>query len=748
LSKLQSLNLTQREASKTTDAYNCQLCERDRMWYICLTCSSECNRLCSACNAVHKDSVEFANHRTVLADSESIGIADAVTAVMKPPSQLSLQQFTISGSSFILDNLYDHLTDDRYLLDPERPAPPPGLNAPVFDTFNIHSGGNSSQLDLMSSQSHLTTQNIQKNTNRSPKPLSDPALSSNAPRVIVELEDFPSHLIGALIGLEGARIKRIRQESGCRINVLKTPGSIVNGNALIATIEYSGTPEAILRAKTLVAEVKVSKTQEMSSDPSRMTENESNSVPTVGLGLGLGLLKQQPPLLRRVSSSSIIDDEMDVELARMFAFLEGISPSARSSANGPILVTPTGQPDSFLNNLMQLREIPSAKEVMMLNLRMVSEEVGKLMGPKGGRIRNLQKVSGCKAFVYKSVDNLKTKDCCLLVKGPANKMVGALFLVSDILCRSLCRFPEDFNIEDFDGYSRFTNHAFHQHEDYDGAAPPYGSNHQQQELVISQQDIRSIRIEINHGDLGKLIGPRGDSISAIEMSHNCQIKLVKSVSGQDIDQTMSLFDVVGHPDNVASVLTNFQAVLGKRVKVSELSSIDSSAKDIQIQNVPYISKSAMALSLDSYSLISGGSPSKGQAAKVNQDESLIQKFVSMDSFDVLQRFDSSDSVDSTSELMFDSTVNVGDGLIGDNNRVYVPKGSPPTMVTAVIQCPIDAVGHLIGLRGSNLKRLCKISGCKIIIDEAVKGQVPNLIDVNIFIVFSSTCFKNLALSSC
>ena len=83
----------------------------------------------------------------------------------------------------------------------------------------------------------------------------------------VELEDFPPNLIGALIGLEGARIKKIRHESKCKINVIKHPVSPFNPlSSISATIEYSGAPESIALAKSLVQEVKLSKLSEADKD--------------------------------------------------------------------------------------------------------------------------------------------------------------------------------------------------------------------------------------------------------------------------------------------------------------------------------------------------------------------------------------------------------------------------------------------------------------------------------------------------
>jgi hypothetical protein len=105
LSKLQSLNLSQRP--ENPDVFNCQFCMRDRMWYVCLTCSGERNRLCSGCNTNHKDTPQYAGHRTVLAGA-------GITAMSVPghlhtstdansPSRHSF----VHTASYMIESLYD-----------------------------------------------------------------------------------------------------------------------------------------------------------------------------------------------------------------------------------------------------------------------------------------------------------------------------------------------------------------------------------------------------------------------------------------------------------------------------------------------------------------------------------------------------------------------------------------------------------------------------------------------------------------
>ena len=254
-------------------------------------------------------------------------------------------------------------------------------------------------------------------------------------------------------------------------------------------------------------------------------------------------------------------------------------------------------------------------------------------------------------------------------------------------------------------------------------------------------------MEISHGDLGKLIGTRSGNISAMEKSHNCQIKLIKSVTSQEIDKKISLFDVIGHSDNIASVLANFQTVLGKKIKVSELSYVEASAEEAKIRSDSYVGRNAF--SLDSHDTTSAG---LSKTARVNQDELITRKTVSLDDLDIRKQLDALDAVEIVGEFNADFLTDIEEGLHSDaiatdfeDGSSYAPSyktenrgNSTPKIVTAVVQCPIDAVGHLIGLKGSNLKRLCRASGCKIIIDEAIKGQVTDLIDVNLLQYLSSS----------
>ena len=113
----------------------------------------------------------------------------------------------------------------------------------------------------------------------------------------------------------------------------------------------------------------------------------------------------------------------------------------------------------MVNNRRVEQEIEkksSEAKATSVHLIMSTDQVGKLMGLRGGRIRTLQRLSGCKCLVYKPLEDRKDRHCCLLIKGPVDKIAGAIKMATDILGRQLSLFPDSLNIENLDGYSRFT----------------------------------------------------------------------------------------------------------------------------------------------------------------------------------------------------------------------------------------------------------------------------------------------------
>jgi hypothetical protein len=237
---------------------------------------------------------------------------------------------------------------------------------------------------------------------------------------------------------------------------------------------------------------------------------------------------------------------------------------------------------------------------------------------------------------------------------------------------------------------------------------------------------------------------------AMEKSYNCHIKLVNVY--QVGEQRTSTFEIRGKFDNISAVVNNYQSILGKPLKVEEISrptvrETDDELRALSDSYPPYANKHSLSLSEDSYSLsVPQAASPLASRGKNNQDELFTRKFNSVDMLDRMVGQHASKDSDDTESIDFVGFSGLGVGRtslqtfdLDDLDRSHpsspirgggsLRSNAPPTMATAVIQCPIDAVGHLIGLKGANLKKLCRTSGCKIIIDEAIKGQNFRLVNV-------------------
>ena len=223
--------------------------------------------------------------------------------------------------------------------------------------------------------------------------------------------------------------------------------------------------------------------------------------------------------------------------------------------------------DSELDPAVQLKHSSSdSSEIVSLNLRIASDEVGRLMGPKGGRIRSLQNTSLCKAFVYKPLDAEKHQDCCLLIKGSSTKILAAVQMASSILSRPLLCFPSDFNIEDYEGYTRFG----HSHDE-DGTAAAERATVLPSEVlsevpIFTFRDKREVRLEVGFHEVGKLMGPKGDRIMALEKSCGCRIQLLKPNESEQ--RKSHAFAISGFAEGLHKALCQIQTVLRRSLSLS------------------------------------------------------------------------------------------------------------------------------------------------------------------------------------
>ena len=63
----------------------------------------------------------------------------------------------------------------------------------------------------------------------------------------------------------------------------------------------------------------------------------------------------------------------------------------------------------------------------------------------------------------------------------------------------------------------------------------------------------------------------------------------------------------------------------------------------------------------------------------------------------------------------------------DDSRQRPP---PEVLEHRVVLCPSEQVGQLIGLKGATLKRICRTTGCKVMIDENQKGGSIRTVNIH------------------
>ena len=643
--------------SVSENSSKCSLCSFDDAEYNCLDCSLDNNKYCSNCYSVHIESLSSFSHRILkLRNSEIIS-----------PKSISKFEQTFDQ----LDNSYD-----LFLIDENEVKDEP------FIDFNEHSSSSTSY--NLSPENNSNSVNIPENNLQ----LQNPIMVNKT----VELEDFPPNLIGALIGLEGARIKKIRHESKCKINVIKHPVSPFNPlSSISATIEYSGAPESIALAKSLVQEVKLSKLSEPDKD--------SN------------LNDFQLPSFKTTTSTTTTSFQI----------------KSLSLNSNELNIIDQNEISSFNQNPLKINR--DTQEI--LNLRMASEEVGKLMGPKGGRIRSLQKVSGCRAFVYKPLEDNKNLDCCLLLKGPSNKINIAYQLASDILNRQLQKFPDNFNIEEYEGYSRFSNQVLGINDEENVTETKLKST---DKLPFIPEAKKEVTLHLGANEIGRLMGPKGDRLVVLENNTNCRIRVIKPTIFDD-KKTHTL-EITGNVDSIYNASQLIQSILGRPIYVSDSdkSKNDKISPSFDYEAIEFDSLNVGSKSIDSDD-ISNNSIGKNNSnsndsyfsvqdtysfnshlhngnysPKNNQDGHIIRKMYSFDTDDI-----NHDKINE-SKTLYTKRANMSQSL------EKLPDQDASQIVTSVINCPIEVVGHLIGIKGSNLKRLCKVTGCKVIIEDAIKGK--------------------------